>query len=100
MARRFFGVAPSGTMSRRRTGMPQLARWAAMREPMVPAPRTAALQTSMGSAEDAGLDASAAMSAVADAAMRLPSRVGTWRSETKPERSRAYEDALGGVKAP
>ncbi len=36
----------AGTMSSRRTGMPALARCAAMREPMVPAPSTAARRTS------------------------------------------------------
>ena len=34
---------PGGTMSSITTGRPALVMWAAMREPMVPAPRTATL---------------------------------------------------------
>src|SRR5271170_4716034 len=43
---RDFGSELAGTMSRSRTGTPALARWAAMREPMAPAPRTAARRRS------------------------------------------------------
>ena len=46
----FFTPSPAGTMSRSSTGMPALARWAAMREPMVPAPKTAARRTRSGKA--------------------------------------------------
>jgi len=35
--------APGGTMSRRKLGIPALARCAAIREPIVPAPRIATL---------------------------------------------------------
>ena len=40
---RRIGVGPGGTMSSRTTGRPALVMCAAMREPMVPAPRTATL---------------------------------------------------------
>ena len=42
------GRPPLGTISRSCTGMPALARTAAIREPIVPAPSTAARRTSMG----------------------------------------------------
>ncbi len=40
-------VSFGGTMSRSNTGMPALARWAAMPEPITPAPNTAALRISV-----------------------------------------------------
>ena len=79
--------------------MPQLARCAAMREPMAPAPRTAALRISMGSAADADCEGCAAISAVADEVMRLQFPLAARLSEAEAERSRAYEEARCGVKA-
>jgi hypothetical protein len=49
-ARRLREPSPLGTISSRSEGMPALARCAAMREPMVPAPSTAARRTSSGRA--------------------------------------------------
>jgi hypothetical protein len=47
-ASRLRGPSPAGTISSSSVGMPALARWAAMREPMVPAPSTAARRTRNG----------------------------------------------------
>ncbi|GAC1356946.1 MAG: hypothetical protein NVSMB3_03460 [Acidobacteriaceae bacterium] len=52
------GAVPGGTISRRTTGSPAFAMWAAMREPIVPAPRTATLRISRG-CDVAGAEAEA-----------------------------------------
>src|SRR6266567_1782173 len=79
----FRGAAVSlGTMSSSKEGMPALARCAAMREPMVPAPSTAARRTRNGCVEvSRGV---AVASGVALAGVAMPMRISLY------EVSRAY----------